>query len=232
MEEKLCKCGCGNFIPSSRWHKYRGLPNYIRGHHFRCLSPETLKKKSSAAKKRTDEGRNNNFIGCMRGRHKTDEQRKKQSEAMKGKKSGIKRPEHRAKMIEIARKNEMWGLKNPELRAIAIEKRPPLIGEKNGHYIDGRTSKPGYAAALESKKRARKFNQTPPDADHKKIALYYETAKTLTILTGEQYDVDHIIPLQGENVSGLHVPSNLQVITCFENVAKNNSWNWETQNWK
>lgn len=54
------------------------------------------------------------------------------------------------------------------------------------------------------------------------IRQLYQIAMTMTQTTGEQYVVDHIIPLRSEFVCGLHVPWNLRVITREENLAKSN----------
>jgi hypothetical protein len=45
-----------------------------------------------------------------------------------------------------------------------------------------------------------------------------------TKMTGIEWHVDHIIPLQGKNVSGLHTPYNLQVIPASWNTAKGNKF--------
>lgn len=81
--------------------------------------------------------------------------------------------------------------------------------------------------ALTKKYRVSKLKRTPRWADQEKIIEFYKEAERLTITTGVAHHVDHIIPLQGNNVSGLHVETNLQVITEYENISKGNKWDTE-----
>jgi hypothetical protein len=64
--------------------------------------------------------------------------------------------------------------------------------------------------------------RTPEWADLNKISQFYLEAKKLTELTGIQFHVDHVIPMQGKLVSGLHVHTNLQVIPAYQNLSKSN----------
>ena len=66
-----------------------------------------------------------------------------------------------------------------------------------------------------AKRRAQKLHATVPWANLDKIASIYK-------LCPKDYHVDHIIPLQGETVCGLHVENNLQYLTAFDNKSKGN----------
>jgi len=74
--------------------------------------------------------------------------------------------------------------------------------------------------------RKNKMNkhQTPSWSDKDLINIVYMQAKRISQIEGIQYHVDHIIPLNGKLVSGLHVINNLQIITAKDNISKHNKF--------
>lgn len=83
-----------------------------------------------------------------------------------------------------------------------------------------RKENPEKAVAATSRRRAAKIQRSLPGYDSEIEAIYLEAARARS--RGHDVHVDHIVPLQGENVSGLHVPWNLAIIPASENVAKSN----------
>jgi hypothetical protein len=76
------------------------------------------------------------------------------------------------------------------------------------------------ARAAERMKRIADLKQrTPAWADHEKIRAFYRLAAAFSKLYVPHH-VDHIVPLNGEHVSGLHVEHNLRVIPASDNLRK------------
>jgi hypothetical protein len=84
---------------------------------------------------------------------------------------------------------------------------------------------PTKVSARTMRRVLAKIQRTPawltPD-DHWMLEQAYELSAIRTKMFGFQWHVDHIIPLRGKTVSGLHVPWNIQVIPAVENQRKSN----------
>ena len=82
-----------------------------------------------------------------------------------------------------------------------------------------------------AKRHAAKLNRTPnwlTKAHHAEIDGMYEFCQIFNqyiSTSNNKFEVDHIIPLQGKQVSGLHTPENLQVLTRRSNNKKRNKFN-------
>lgn len=82
---------------------------------------------------------------------------------------------------------------------------------------------PEIGAAKAARYLAAKLRQMPKWADHDAINMIYRAADVCR-KSGFDAHVDHIVPLQGVAVRGLHVHNNLQIITANRNIVKSNQF--------
>jgi len=99
-----------------------------------------------------------------------------------------------------------------------IEKRKQYGRE---HYLK---NKHAYIAK-DAKRRAYKLQATTKWGQEGVKAFYLKAKELEAMNPGVKYHVDHIVPLAGENVCGLHNQFNLQILTALENQRKRNVWN-------
>ena len=115
----------------------------------------------------------------------------------------LSRPEVKAASRARTRK---WASENPERK----RQMDAEFKQKNGALV----------TSYKARYRAARRKATPPwlsKDDLSKIRQVYSEAKRLSVETGVPYEVDHIVPLAGKVVSGLHVPWNLRAIPKVEN---------------
>jgi hypothetical protein len=107
--------------------------------------------------------------------------------------------------------NNNWWRNNPDKRLSKFKRFHKNNLSKNRQYV--------------AKRRAAKLQRTPPWLTEDQLWLIneiYDLAALRTEVTGVEHHVDHVVPLQGNTVSGLHLPWNLQVLTAYENLSKSN----------
>ncbi|MES2634084.1 MAG: HNH endonuclease signature motif containing protein [Pseudomonadota bacterium] len=107
-------------------------------------------------------------------------------------------------------------LPKPTRKEVAAQARQLAVAAKEHH-----------AALVRfhvAKRRSKKLQRTPPWSDLDAMRAIYAEARRLSKATGTAHHVDHIIPLQGKTVSGLHVHTNLQILTGSENSKKRNRY--------
>lgn len=122
---------------------------------------------------------------------------------------------------------KQWRTQNPDKHARILreynKRNPEMRKEIAKKY---RLANLDKDAAKTAKRRAAKLNATPTwlcKQQLEDIQAFYTVAKKLENVCSVKYHVDHIIPLQGKKVCGLHVPWNLQLLESSLNLSKSNN---------
>jgi len=87
-----------------------------------------------------------------------------------------------------------------------------------------RAARPGWNASRMARRRARVKLATPVWADQELIDLLYAIAARVTVETGVEYHVDHMVPINSKIVCGLHCDNNLQLLVGSDNSSKSNKY--------
>lgn len=144
---------------------------------------------------------------------------------------------HEVKKEKLRQAHAKKVAKNPNFYAekYSENKEASLQHSKNSYerYAEDRKAKQrlwsktnrGTANALAKRYKLKKVNATPKwlsESQLLNIKCKYQLAAMLNVHGVEAWHVDHIVPIRGKDVCGLHVPWNLRVIPAKENMSKGN----------
>lgn len=121
---------------------------------------------------------------------------------------GARQKRYRAeKMAQLREKNKAWREANRD-----------HLNAKRGEW---QRSNKGAVCEIRARRRAAEYRATPRWYDRLQAKKIYDEAAKLRA-AGADVHVDHIVPLRGKNVCGLHVHWNMQILDAKENLSKGN----------
>jgi hypothetical protein len=119
-----------------------------------------------------------------------------------------------------------WQRNNPDKARAAhrawAKNNPEKTRKKAETYRAKNPAKITFWAVKAQIKRRKRVPAWLTENDLLDMRAIYVMSRLLTEITQSPWEVDHILPLQGKEVSGLHVPSNLQILPKDVNRRKRN----------
>lgn len=133
--------------------------------------------------------------------------------------------------------NRQWRARNPEKvrewKAASQKRNRAQANTRNLRYAETHREQinariaawakanPAKNAAKRMRRIAAKLQRTPAWADHEAIGMVYQAAQIARVTWSDvEIHVDHVLPLRGRSVSGLHTHRNLQILTAKANRTK------------
>jgi hypothetical protein len=248
MKTKKCKGPCAEVKPLSDFHKQSKAKDGVKSKCKVCTladAKEYYSKNKSECQARSKAWKESNKLHVA-------EYRKKYVEENEDYIKSYRKEDYQKNKDRYSTKAKVYYEKNRE-HLISYSKEYYLknkdhVSEYNKSYYEAtkhdrvednrKRARDWYhnnRARAISRNRERELKQksaTPKwlsEGHKKQIHAIYEHAKDCSVVSGEVYEVDHIIPLQGKNISGLHVPWNLQVLPMDVNRAKSNKYDPDIQ---
>lgn len=212
------KCGkCGDVKPISEYGKFHRGPG---GYNHKCTACCRAQGKAwRAANREKANATSRKWVAENPEKRKKAVKEWKDANKPATAKAAVAYQRKNAARIAQSNRDRYEKLK-PRLLAISkqwAEKNPDKVREKGRAWAK---RNPDKVAAKCSRRRAKL--RAVAWADRKAMANVYRDARAISKSTGRAHEVDHIYPLNGLTVSGLHVPENLMVVDSWTNRSKKN----------
>lgn len=135
------------------------------------------------------------------------------------------RTKHPEKVKQFKRND--YARRRAQVLAACVKYRSENKKSQRAYFKKYKQENNGKVNAVNKRRDLAKKQRTPiwlTEDDIWMMKEIYELAALRSKKLGYKWHVDHIVPLQGKNVSGLHIPSNLQVIPYLDNILKRNHY--------
>ena len=121
--------------------------------------------------------------------------------------------------ISVSDKNsyaKIWRSQNPEKRSEYLK----VYAQRNRDKMRSK----GMKRYVAQKRQTPSWVNSSLDTEIEGLYMFCRIFNSYKAYKSDRFQVDHIVPICGKQVSGLHVPWNLQVLTGRDNVHKGNTF--------